>query len=79
MLFHLYLTNIALVFALTIFMTHKDIGKAIYETFIPKALASGQFKPMPEATVVGTGLDTIQVACDKNKAGASAAKFVVKV
>lgn len=53
------------------------IGKAIYEDFLPQALQSGQIVPFPEAEVVGNGLEAIEDACQKQKAGVSAKKIVV--
>lgn len=50
-----------------------------YHDFLPQALKSGQFKPMPPAEVVGEGLDTIQGAMDELKKGVSAKKIVVKL
>jgi len=64
--------------ALTIFAgSNAHVGKAVYEDFLPKALASGHVIPFPPAEVVGHGLDAIQEACKKQKAGVSAKKIVV--
>lgn len=49
----------------------------MYEDFLPKALASGQLIPAPPADVVGHGVDAIQEACKKQKAGVSGKKVVV--
>ena len=68
------------VFALTIFaVNNAHVGKAVWSDFVPKALASGQLVTAPIAQVVGNGLDAIQDACDKQKAGVSAKKIVVTV
>jgi NADPH:quinone reductase-like Zn-dependent oxidoreductase len=53
------------------------VGQEIYGSFLPQALKSGQFKPMPPAKVVGEGLGAIQGAMDQLKAGVSASKLVV--
>ncbi|KAI9759944.1 MAG: hypothetical protein M4579_001977 [Chaenotheca gracillima] len=53
------------------------IGKAIYEDFLPEALAKGTFVPSPEPQVVGKGLENIQAALDLHKKGVSAKKVVV--
>jgi len=49
----------------------------VYEKFLPEALASGQLVPMPPAEAVGHGLEAIQDACQKQKAGVSGKKIVV--
>lgn len=56
-----------------------DVGKAIYQDYLPKALAQGLFIPSPSAQVVGTGLESIQSAMDTSKKGVSAKKLVVKL
>lgn len=56
-----------------------DVGAAIYEHFLPEALASGRYKAAPEPMVIGEGLDKIQEALDTVKKGVSAKKVVVKV
>ena len=58
-------------------MQDKDIGKAIYADFLPAALKSGQFKPAPEAEVIGTGLKHLQAGLDMLRKGVSAKKIVV--
>ncbi|KAK4936825.1 hypothetical protein LTR66_015287, partial [Elasticomyces elasticus] len=68
----------AMVFALTIF--HKqngEVGKKIWNDFLPEALRNGQIVPSPPTEVVGHGVDAIQEACQKHKAGVSAKKIVV--
>ena len=67
------------VFAPTIFHDYKDVGKAVYQDFLPQALKTGQFKPLPEADVTGKGLDHIQAGMTKNKEGVSAKKVVVSL
>ncbi|KAL4862123.1 hypothetical protein BDV12DRAFT_190635 [Aspergillus spectabilis] len=54
-----------------------DVGKAIYETFLPKALKAKSFVPAPEPLVVGVGLESIQGAVDLLAKGVSARKVVV--
>ncbi len=63
--------------ALSIFKEHAEVGKAVWEDFLPQALKSGQFKPSPPPKVVGKGLEILQSAFDEQKAGVSAAKIVV--
>lgn len=67
-----------LVFAISIFSgDNAHVGKAVWEDFLPKALASGQLVPAPAAEVVGKGLDSVADACKKQKAGVSGKKIVV--
>ncbi|KAL1642560.1 putative secondary metabolism biosynthetic enzyme [Diplodia intermedia] len=54
-----------------------DVGSAIYERFLPEALAAGKYVTAPEPYVVGKGLDHIQEALDIVKKGVSARKVVV--
>ncbi|RYP59271.1 hypothetical protein DL770_010242 [Monosporascus sp. CRB-9-2] len=61
----------------TIFSEYPEVGKAVWEDFLPQALKTGQFKPSPPEKVVGKGLDSLQSAFDQQKAGVSAAKIVV--
>ncbi|KAI1452177.1 zinc-binding oxidoreductase CipB [Annulohypoxylon moriforme] len=54
-----------------------EVGGMIYQDFLPKALASGQFQVKPEPQVVGHGLECVQEAMDTNLRGVSATKVVV--
>jgi NADPH:quinone reductase-like Zn-dependent oxidoreductase len=54
-----------------------EVGKAIYEDFLPKALEQHKFRPAPEPEVVGKGLQYVQKAMDMCKEGVSAKKLVV--
>jgi NADPH:quinone reductase and related Zn-dependent oxidoreductases len=56
-----------------------NVGKAIYEDFLPKALKTGSFTPAPEPLVAGIGLDSIQAAVDLQVKGTSAQKVVVSL
>ncbi|MBA7492193.1 hypothetical protein ES702_02742 [subsurface metagenome] len=68
------------VFALTIFYgDNQSVGKAIYQDFLPQALESGQIKPSPPAEIVGHGMESVEEACQKQKAGVSGKKIVVTV
>ena len=49
----------------------------MYEDYLPEALKEGSFKAMPKATVVGTGLESLQGGFDQLKQGVSATKLVV--
>jgi hypothetical protein len=56
-----------------------EAGPAIFEAFLPKALAAGEFKSAPTAEVVGKGLGSIQKGLDQVKKGASAKKYVISL
>lgn len=56
-----------------------EVGSAIYEHFLPEALAAGKYMAAPEPHVVGHGLEHIQEALDLVKQGVSAKKVVVTV
>lgn len=54
-----------------------EVSRAIYEDYLPAALAEGKYIAAPEPQVVGKGLEYIQEALDLNKKGVSAKKVVV--
>ncbi|CEL11134.1 hypothetical protein ASPCAL14240 [Aspergillus calidoustus] len=54
-----------------------EVGPAIFEAFLPKALEAGTFQAKPSGEVVGHGLEAIQKGLDDLKAGVSAKKLVV--
>lgn len=56
-----------------------EVGPALWGGMIPRALADGSLRPMPEPLVVGEGLGEIQSALDRQRAGVSASKLVVRV
>ncbi len=55
------------------------VGPMMFETFLPSALAEGRFVPAPSPTVVGTGLDQIPIALERQRQGVSASKLVVRL
>lgn len=57
-------------------MAFNDISKALFERYLPDALANGNFVAAPESHVVGHGLEKIQDAFDAQKS-VSAKKIVV--
>lgn len=62
----------------TTLLTDNEIGPAIFENFLPKALAQRKYKVAPEPLVVGTkGLEGVQEGFDILKKGVSARKVVV--
>ncbi|KAH8690262.1 zinc-binding oxidoreductase CipB [Talaromyces proteolyticus] len=54
-----------------------DLGKAIFENFLPKALAEHKYIAAPEPQIVGHGLEYIQDAMNQQRKGVSAKKLVV--
>jgi hypothetical protein len=66
-----------LVFAAFILNQDKALGTAIYGDFLPAALKDGRIKPAPRADVVGHGVESIQAAVEKLRAGVSGSKVVV--
>jgi NADPH:quinone reductase-like Zn-dependent oxidoreductase len=56
-----------------------EVGQAVYENFMPKALKAGTFVPAPEPLVVGKGLESVQEAVDLINKGVSARKLVVSL
>ena len=53
------------------------VGPAIYEDFLPDALADGRFVAAPPPLIVGTGLEAIPAAIRRLGEGVSAQKVVV--
>jgi NADPH:quinone reductase-like Zn-dependent oxidoreductase len=58
-------------------LANNEVGKAIYQDFLPAALAKGSFVPAPRPTVIKGGLEKMDAAFDMQKKGVSAAKVVV--
>jgi NADPH:quinone reductase-like Zn-dependent oxidoreductase len=54
-----------------------EVGPAIYRDFLPAALAQGRYAAAPKPSVVGSGLDAVQPALDRQRRGVSATKLVV--
>lgn len=54
-----------------------EVGKAVYEDFLPEALEQRSFVPAPEPQIVGRGLEHVQEAIDLIAKGVSAKKLVV--
>ncbi|KAI0184520.1 oxidoreductase [Xylaria flabelliformis] len=57
--------TVKLVFAIAIRET--DVGKKVWEDFLPDALATGKYPIFPKARVFGNGLDVIQKAMDNEE------------
>ena len=56
-----------------------EVAEAVYEDFLPAALATGRYRAVPEPLVVGTGLGAVQEALDVQRRGVSARKVVVSL
>ncbi len=56
-----------------------EVCRAIYEDFLPAALAQGKYIAAPAPHVVGKGLERLQEAMALNKKGVSAKKVVVSL
>ncbi|KAI0472605.1 GroES-like protein [Xylariaceae sp. FL0804] len=63
------------VFASTI--KDNEVGPAVFNNFLPQALAQNKYVCAPTPKVVGTGLEAIQAAFEALKPGVSASKLVV--
>jgi hypothetical protein len=63
------------IFATTLAENH--VGKGIYESFLPGALAKGSYVASPAAEVAGHGLEAIRGAVNRVTRGVSAKKLVV--
>lgn len=55
------------------------VGKAIFEDFLPAALANQTVVPAPEPLIVGQGLESLQSGVDAIVKGQSATKLVVRL
>ncbi|TVY29959.1 Zinc-binding alcohol dehydrogenase domain-containing protein [Lachnellula hyalina] len=53
------------------------VGKAVYEDFLPRALAGGNYVAAPEPYIVGKGLENVQAGIETQKKGVSAKKVVI--
>ena len=53
------------------------VGLAVFENYLPAALAAHAFRPAPDPVVVGQGLHAVPEALERLRQGVSAAKLVV--
>jgi NADPH:quinone reductase-like Zn-dependent oxidoreductase len=60
-------------------IAQSDVGKVLYEEFLPKALTDGTLVASPEPIVFGKGLESVQGAIDMQRKGVSAKKVVVSI
>jgi D-arabinose 1-dehydrogenase-like Zn-dependent alcohol dehydrogenase len=56
-----------------------EVGKVVFEEFLPEALEEGSYLCAPDPVVVGKGLERIQEAFEVAKKGVSAKKVVVSL
>lgn len=56
-----------------------SVGPAIFNDFLPDALAEGRFRPAPDPAVFGIGLEQLPGALDTLRDGVSASKIVVTI
>ncbi|OJJ86553.1 zinc-binding alcohol dehydrogenase family protein [Aspergillus glaucus CBS 516.65] len=56
-----------------------EVGRAVYNDYLPQALAEGKFVAAPAPRVVGKGLEAIQTGIDEWGKGVSAEKIVVSL
>jgi NADPH:quinone reductase-like Zn-dependent oxidoreductase len=56
-----------------------DLGERLWGEIVPRGLADGSLRAVPEALVAGEGLGAIQGAVDRQRAGVSARKLVVRL
>jgi hypothetical protein len=55
------------------------IGKAVWHSYIPFVLASGQFQAKPDPFVLKGGLSKVQEGIDMLRKGVSAQKIVIEI
>lgn len=67
------------VFAPTVVLDDKYVGDVIWAKWVPEALQKGTLKAVPEAIVIKGGLESVQDAVNKQKAGVSFGKIVVEL
>lgn len=60
-------------------IANNEISGVIYEQFLPRALAEGQYMAAPDSYVVGKGLEYIQEGLDLLRKGVSAKKVVISL
>lgn len=58
---------------------YNDIVIPVFKDFVTPALQAGKLQCLPRPTIIGKGLECIQEALEKSKAGVSATKLVVEL
>ncbi|RDI76943.1 hypothetical protein Vi05172_g13044 [Venturia inaequalis] len=64
-------------FALAIATKEPEVADMLWNHYVPGALADGSLKAVPPPLVAGKGLESLQMAVEKQKEGVSANKVVV--
>ncbi|KAF4449581.1 hypothetical protein F53441_7148 [Fusarium austroafricanum] len=64
---------------LSISIINTPVAKAVFGDYVPAALEQGKFKAVPEAEVVGKGLESVQLGLTTLAKGVSAKKIVVSL
>ena len=64
-------------FAPAIATQEPEVADAVWNQYVPGALADGSLKAVPPPLVAGHGLESVQLAMEKQKEGVSAKKVVV--
>lgn len=54
-----------------------EVGPMLWRDYLPAALAEDRHRPAPAPEIVGEGLESVQTALDRLRAGVSARKLVV--
>lgn len=72
-------TDVEAKFVHAISVKDNEVGGAVYNDYLPKALAEGNFVAAPAPHVVGKGLEAIQTGIDEWGKGVSAEKIVVSL
>jgi len=67
------------VVSLAINFEYKEVGAAVWGSYVGTALEGGSLRPLPKAKVVGEGLEVVQKALGVQKSGVSARKIVVEL
>lgn len=60
-------------------LLNRDVSDGVWGKFVPEGLEKGVLKPLPPASIVGKGLESIQKGMDESKKGVSYAKIVVEL
>ncbi len=58
-------------------LKHNEVSTAVYQDFLPAALAAGRYAVVPPPQIIGDGLEHLQHALDVQRRGVSAAKVVL--
>lgn len=71
--------DVEIKFVYAISIKDNEVGGAVYNDYLPQALAEGKFVAAPAPRVVGKGLEAVQTGIDEWGKGVSAEKIVVSL